>query len=79
MTSVVIEREIGVGMPMPRVVSEYFHDQCEQVGMSFAVPVVDKRKTLQNVLNANYRAGKRLQMRFMAKTEGNQIRVWRVS
>ena len=70
--------DTDIPMPSPRVVSEYYHDECEQVGMSFAVPVVDKRKTLQNVLNANYRAGKRLGRKFIARTEGDHIRVWRV-
>jgi hypothetical protein len=63
---------------MPRVVNVYLHDECEQVGMSFAVPVADRKKTLQNVLNANYRAGKRLGRKFIARTEGDHIRVWRV-
>ena len=31
------------------------------------------------VLNANYRAGRRLGMRFQAKTEGDVVRVWRIT
>jgi len=31
------------------------------------------------VLNANYRAGKRLGWVFTAKTEGDQVRVWRTA
>jgi len=31
------------------------------------------------VLNANYRAGKRLQRVFVARTEGDLIRVWRMA
>ena len=44
-----------------------------EVGDSFTVPVTARAK----VLNANYRAGKRLQRVFIARTEGESIRVWR--
>lgn len=73
-----IEIETDVPMPQVRVRNVYLHDKCEAVGMSFVVPVVDRAKTLQNVLNANYRAWKRLGWKFCARTDGQQIRVWRV-
>lgn len=76
MQEILVER--GIGMPQPRVVFSYPYEAME-VGDSFVVPVLVKGKTLQNVLNANYRASKRLGWRFMARTEGEQIRVWRVS
>jgi hypothetical protein len=44
-----------------------------EVGDSFCVPVEARAR----VMNANYRAGKRLGRVFTAKTEGEQIRVWR--
>lgn len=73
MTSVVIERETGVGMPTPRVVYAYPYEEMD-IGDSFVVPVSARQK----VLNANYRAGKRLGMRFEARTEGENVRIWRV-
>lgn len=69
-----IEREKGIAMPQPRVVYAYPYEEME-IGDSFVVPVSARAK----VLNANYRAGKRLQRVFMARTEGEQIRVWRMS
>ena len=75
MQEILVER--GIGMPQPRVVFSYPYEAME-VGDSFVVPVLVKGKTLQNVLNANYRASKRLGWRFMARTEGEHIRVWRV-
>jgi hypothetical protein len=69
-----IEVESGIGMPLPRVVYSYPYQDMD-VGDSFTVPVSARQK----VLNANYRAFKRLGLRFMAKTEGEVIRVWRVA
>ena len=66
--------ERGIGMPKARVVYAYPYDEMD-VGDSFVVPVEARAK----VLNANYRAGRRLGLRFMAKTEGNVIRVWRTA
>ena len=68
-----IEVEVGVALPKPRVVYAYPYEGME-VGDSFVVPL----EARQRVLNANYRAGKRLGMRFQARTEGEVIRVWRV-
>ena len=73
MTIAAIEKEVGVGMPHPRVVYAYPYEEMD-VGDSFVVPVSARAK----VLNANYRAGKRLGWRFEARTEGDQVRVWRV-
>ncbi len=68
-----IEVERGVSLPSPRVVYAYPYEEMD-VGDSFTVPVSARQK----VLNANYRAGKRLGMRFEARTEGDVVRVWRV-
>ena len=73
MMSEVIEVERGVGMPVPRVVYAYPYEAMD-VGDSFTVPVSARQK----VLNANWRAGKRLGMRFEARTEGDVVRIWRV-
>ena len=70
----VIEVERGIDMPMPRVVYSYPYEDMD-VGDSFTVPVSARQK----VLNANYRASRRLGCRYTAKTEGEVIRVWRVS
>ena len=64
--------ESGVQMPKPRVVYAYPYEEMD-VGDSFCVPLEARAK----VLNANYRAGKRLGRVFTAKTEGDQVRVWR--
>ena len=72
MTIAAIEKEVGVGMPHPRVVYAYPYEEMD-VGDSFTVPVCARSK----VLNANYRAAKRLGCGFTAKTEGEFIRVWR--
>ena len=73
MTIAAIEKEVGVGMPRPRVVYAYPYEEME-VGDSFVVPVSARGK----VLNANYRAGKRLGRVFQARTEGDKLRVWRI-
>jgi hypothetical protein len=67
-----IVMESGVQMPKPRVVYAYPYEDMD-VGDSFVVPLEARAK----VLNANYRAGKRLGRVFTAKTEGEQVRVWR--
>ena len=68
-----IEKEIGVALPKLRVVYAYPYESME-IGDSFAVPLQARAK----VLNANYRAGKRLSMKFVARTEGDVVRVWRI-
>lgn len=69
-----IVMESGVQMPKPRVVYAYPYDEMD-VGDSFVVPLEARAK----VLNANYRAGKRLGRVFVARTEGDVVRVWRMS
>ena len=68
-----IALESGIAMPKPRVVYAYPYEEME-VGDSFTVPVEARAK----VLNANYRAGKRMQRVFVARTEGDIVRVWRM-
>ena len=70
----VIQVERGIELPKPRVVFAYPYEGMD-VGDSFVVPLSARAK----VLNANYRASKRLGMRFQAKTDGEVIRVWRVA
>lgn len=65
--------ESGVQMPKPRVVYAYPYEEMD-VGDSFCVPVGARQK----VLNANYRASRRLGIGLTAKTEGVVVRVWRV-
>ena len=69
-TEIVLES--GVSMPKQRTVYAYPYEDMD-VGDSFVVPLEARAK----VLNANYRAGKRLGRVFTAKTEGDQVRVWR--
>jgi len=66
--------ESGVPAPKMRVVYAYPYEDME-VGDSFTVPLSARAK----VLNANYRAGKRLGWVFTAKTEGDVVRVWRTA
>jgi hypothetical protein len=67
-----IKRESGYAIPPARVVYAYPYEEMD-VGDSFVVPVEARAK----VLNANYRAGKRLGRVFIARTESETIRVWR--
>jgi|APCry1669189000_1035189.scaffolds.fasta_scaffold119846_2 hypothetical protein len=71
MQALEIEKEVPT--PKERVVYKYPYDDM-QIGDSFTVPVSHKA----NVMNANHRAGKRLARRFMARTEGDYVRVWRI-
>jgi len=68
-----IRLERGLAMPTPRVVYAYPYEEME-VGDSFVVPVEARQK----VLNANYRASRRLGWRFSTRTEKEQVRVWRI-
>ena len=70
----ILEIEKGSVLPNPRVVYAYPYEEME-VGDSFTVPVTARAK----VLNANYRASKRLGVKFSSKSEGDVLRVWRVS
>jgi hypothetical protein len=69
-----IQLERGIGLPPVRVVYSYPYETMA-VGDSFTVPKSARAK----VLNANYRAGKRLSMTFIARTEGDVVRVWRMT
>ena len=66
--------EVGVPAPKMRVVFAYPYEDMD-VGDSFAVPLEARAK----VLNANYRAGKRLGRVFTAKTDGGTVMVWRTA
>lgn len=67
-----IALETGRPAPVPRVVYAYPYEEMD-VGDSFCVPV----RARQKVLNANYRASRRLGIGLTAKTEGLVVRVWR--
>ena len=70
-----IELEVTKREPLPKVRSVYSYPYSKlEVGDSFAVPRGDRAK----VLNANYRASKRLGYKFSARTQGDIVRVWRV-
>lgn len=69
-----IRVEKGVALPLEKVVRKYPHEDME-VGDSFFLVGIQ----MQVVLNANWRAGKRLGRRFTARKEGEGIRVWRVA
>ena len=72
MEELVIESEISI--PDVRKVFKYPHSKMK-VGDSFVVPREDRQK----VLNANWRLGKRFGMMFTSRTDGDWVRVWRVS
>ena len=65
--------EKNVELPVTRVRNSYPYKQME-VGDSF---FVDNTK-MQIVCNANYRANKSLGKKFIARREGNGVRVWRI-
>jgi hypothetical protein len=69
-----IRVEKGVALPMARVDRKYPHEDMA-VGDSFLIANV----SMQVVLNANWRAGKRLGAKFVARKEGEGIRVWRTA
>ena len=64
----------GGDVPKPRVVYSYPYASME-VGDSFVVP----KESRQKVANATYRASKRLGYKFTSKSEGEFLRIWRVS
>ena len=67
-----IRVEKGVALPVERVERKYPHEDME-VGDSFYLVGI----SMQVVLNANWRAGKRLGWRFTARKEKEGVRVWR--
>ena len=71
MLEIVIEKRVPI--PAIRRVYAYPYERMV-VGDSFTVPLSDRAK----VLNANWRAGKRLGIKLSAKTQGDVVRVWRV-
>lgn len=70
-TAIVVQK--GYGLPEKRMMYAYPYEEME-IGDSFVVPL----EARQRVMNANSRAFKRLGMRFSARREGDQVRVWRV-
>ena len=62
----------AVPMPEVRVARRYPYEDMG-VGQSFYVEGVQ----MQVVLNGNWRAGKRLGRKYIARREGDGIRVWR--
>ena len=74
-TGMIMGIEIDRSIPVPsvRVQRKYPHEDMG-VGDSFFLVGI----SMQVVLNANWRAGKRLGWRFTARREGEGIRVWRV-
>lgn len=72
-TELAIEKK-KIGIPMPRVVYAYPYEEMD-VGDSFTVPVQARQK----VMNANYRASKRLGCKYTCRTEGDVVRVWRTA
>jgi len=64
-----IKIQSGVGMPKLREIYDYPYPDME-VGDSFTVPIEARAK----LLNANYRAGKKLGRKFVARSEGELIR-----
>jgi len=69
MDDLVIDREV----PIPQARPRYPYKQMT-VGDSFFV----KGAKLQVVCNANYRAGKKLGFKFIARCEEGGVRVWRL-
>ena len=69
----ILEIEKGSVLPKPRMVYAYPHEEME-VGDSFVVRAV----SLQVVCNANYRTGKKLGRKFVARKIEDGVRVWRV-
>ncbi len=67
---IMVER--GVALPLVRVARKYPHEEMA-VGESFYVVGIG----MQVVLNANWRASKRLGWKFVARREREGIRVWR--
>jgi len=68
--SIAIERDI----PLPTVSFTYPYPDMK-IGDSFYIEDV----SLQVICNNNYRAGKRLSRKFIARSEGDGVRVWRLT
>lgn len=72
--SVSISVESSIPIPAAKPIRKYPHEVMD-VGDSFYVEGIQ----MQVVLNANWRAGKRLGKAFIARKEGVGIRVWRTA
>ena len=70
----VISVDKDVQMPIARARNVYPYPTME-VGDSFFI----RDGKLQIVCNANYRAGKRLGKKFVARREADGVRVWRTA
>lgn len=68
-----IDVEKDVPMPESRVRQSYPYELM-RVGESFWVRGVK----LQSMYNTNFRWGRKLSRRFVARVEGDGIRVWRI-
>ena len=69
-----INVELEKGVPLPVSRKKYPYKEME-VGDSFFVAEAG----IQNVCNQNYRMGKKLGMSFIARKEGDGVRVWRTA
>lgn len=69
-----IQVENNVPIPKGRTTNIYPYKAMD-VGDSFFIDDTD----MQVVLNANWRASKRLNMKFTARKEGAGVRVWRIA
>jgi hypothetical protein len=69
-----ISVELEKGVPLPVARQKYPYKEME-VGDSFFVFAGG----IQNVCNQNYRMGKKLGMSFIARKEGDGVRVWRTA
>lgn len=68
--------EIQKDIPLPEQKKRNFYPYKEMdVGESFLVP----QGKIQIVCNANYRASKVLEKKFIARREGDGVRVWRTA
>ena len=69
--SIVVEKNIPIPPEKKRNVYPY---KVLEIGESFFVPA----GKLQIVCNANYRTGKLLDRKFIARKDGEGVRVWRI-
>jgi hypothetical protein len=72
MNKVNVEKDVL--MPHIRVINRYPYKEME-IGDSFFLDDI----SIQLVCNNNYRASKKFNMKFVARREGNGVRVWRTA
>ena len=70
---VMIEIEKDIPLPAQKKRNTYPYKAMD-IGESFLV----NDGKMQIVCNANYRASKAMNMKFIARKEGNGVRVWRI-